>query len=65
MAKRPVPKFKGKGKGPKNKAQDELRDWMAKMVEWCVLVRLDIIRLEGAAHLPKSDPGQPPEEPWE
>ena len=65
MPKRPVPKFTGNGKKEKNRAQNDLRDWMAQMVEWGENVRLDIIRLEGAAHLAHGDPGQPPEDPWE
>ena len=64
MVQKPVPKFRGQGANKKNKAQDALRDWMEEMVDWCEKARIDIIRLEGAAHLAKGDPGQPPEEPW-
>ncbi len=65
MPKKPVPAFTGPGSVLKNEAQDDLKTWMKELVEWCEEVRLDIIRLEGATHLPKGDPGPPPEEPWE
>ncbi len=64
MAKKKTPEFGG-DKDANNDGMKEAQIWMRDLVKWCQEVRVDIVRLEGAAHLPKCDPGQPPEEPWE
>lgn len=61
---KPTPQFGGNS-GANNQGMDEAQRWMHKLVKWGERVQRDIIRLEEAAGLPKGDPGQPPEEPWE
>jgi len=41
----------------------DLKAWLQQMTEWARIARIDIVRLEGAAHLPKGDPGDPPPPP--
>ncbi len=65
MAKPKTPKWGSGSDAAKDKAQDALRKWLGEMQVWCGKVRIDIVRLEGATHLPKGDPGPPPDEPWE
>ncbi len=65
MAKKKTPQFGNGDKDANNTGMREAQIWMRDLVKWCEQVRRDILRLEGAVHLPKGDPGQPPEEPWE
>jgi hypothetical protein len=64
MAKKATPQFGGANPA-NNEGMREAQIWMRDLVKWCEQVRRDIVRLEGATHLSKGDPGQPPEEPWE
>ncbi len=67
MAKKPkTPTFKTDIQEEKT-AQKDLNKWMKEMAIWGKKVRLDIIRLEGAAGFPptkEGDPGDPPDDPW-
>ena len=65
MARKPTPKFGSGNNADKDIAMEAAQLWMRDLVKWCAQVRRDILRLEGAMHLPKGDPGPPPEEPWE
>jgi hypothetical protein len=47
-----------------NVAVDLLGEYMKELKEWGEKVRLDIIRLEGAAGFSFGDPGEVPEPPW-
>jgi len=42
-----------------------LKRWLTEMSEWAQIARIDIVRLEGAAHLAPGDPGDPPPPPEE
>lgn len=47
--------------------EDDLKKWLYQwardMSEWGRNVRIDIVRLEGAAGFPSGDPGDPPPPP--
>lgn len=47
---------------PQNEPESKQEKWNRLMVEWGRKVRIDIVRLEGAAGIAKGDPGDPP--PW-
>jgi hypothetical protein len=64
--KKPTPKFTTHPAGAaEDEAQAELLKWMQEMVDWGKRVRIDIVRLEGAAGIGPGDPDDPPDEPWE